>query len=85
MLRTLILIAGFVAGAGLCGILPAAIGLAFGWLRRQPGEVVPPGETTLWFTGALGAIGGGYLADRRFHKTRRYDPDYDDRPPTDPA
>jgi hypothetical protein len=28
---------------------------------------------------------GGYLADRLVNTTRRYDPDYDDRPPTDPA
>jgi hypothetical protein len=33
----------------------------------------------------IGPAAGGYLADRLFHKTRRYDPDYDDRPPTDPA
>ncbi|HVK14566.1 MAG TPA: hypothetical protein VM597_37860 [Gemmataceae bacterium] len=32
-----------------------------------------------------GPAAGGYLADRLVNKTRRYDPDYDDRPPTDPA
>jgi hypothetical protein len=47
-----------------------------------------PGGAWAWLSVLLflgGPPAGGYLADRLFHKTRRYDPDYDDRPPTDPA
>jgi hypothetical protein len=68
-------IIGFVSGVML------ALGVLSSWPTLPPVLAV----AAVFLTAAGCGWGGGALADALFRKPRRYDPDYDDRPPTDPA
>ena len=83
MIGVLDVITGVFVGTLAGGGAVAASGAH--WRPAGVGAPVGCHPFWTWFLVFAASVAGGYFADYLFNKTRRYDADYDDRPPTDPA